>query len=89
MKINSKTVAIATVLSSCYITQLEKSIKDKKTIEKGIKNYILYYGVTEQLTSFFETFKEKYPDTKLNPYSQTQGSINSWRPSMIVKSILD
>ncbi len=92
MKINSKTIAIATVLSSCYITQLEKSIKDlkdKKTIEKGIKNYILYYGATEQLTSFFETFKEKYPDTKLNPNSQTQGSINSWRPSMIVKSILD
>ncbi|MCK4738228.1 MAG: hypothetical protein KAT10_06655, partial [Sulfurimonas sp.] len=92
MKINSKTIAIATVLSSCYITQLEKSIKnlkDKKIIEKGIKNYILYYGATEQLTSFFDTFKEKYPDTKLNPNSQTQGSINSWRPSMIVKSILD
>ena len=91
MKINSKTVAIATIFSSCYIAQLEKSIKelkDRKTIERGIKNYILYYGLIEQFRSFFETFKEKYPDTKLNPNSQIQGSINSWRPSMIVNSIL-
>ena len=61
----------------------------KLIVKENLKNYILYYGVTEQLRSFFKTFKEKYPDTKLNPNSQIQGSINSWRPSMIVKSILD
>lgn len=92
MKIKSKNVAIANVLSRYYITQLENALKeniDQKIIENGIKNYILYYGVTEQIEFFFDDFKVRYPDSKLNIKSQTEGSLNSWRPSMIVKSILD
>ena len=91
MKMDSKNISIATVLSRCYISQLERSIrekKEKKIIENGVKNYILYYGLTEQILSFFETFKQEHPATKLNLNSQTKGSKSSWRPSMIVDSIL-
>jgi len=92
MNIKSKNMAIATVISLCYITQLNNALKEQreqKHIENGIKNYILYYGLTEQILSFFETFQQEYRETKLNLESQTQGSMGSWRPPMIVKSILD
>ncbi|MDD5372157.1 MAG: hypothetical protein PHO62_01885 [Sulfurimonas sp.] len=92
MKIKSKNAAIANVLSRYYITQLENALKeniDQKIIENGIKNYVLYYGATEQIEFFFDDFKVRYPDSKLNIKSQTEGSLSSWRPSMIVKSILD
>jgi len=92
MNIKSKNMAIATVISLCYITQLNTALKEQIEqidIEKGIKNYILYYGLTEQILGFFETFQQAYKETKLNLDSQTQGSMGSWRPPMIVKSILD
>ncbi|MEK6659127.1 MAG: hypothetical protein AABY36_05540, partial [Campylobacterota bacterium] len=92
MKIKSKNAAIANVLSRYYIAQLENALKeniDQKIIENGIKNYVLYYGTTEQIEFFFDDFKVRYPDSKLNIKSQTEGSLSNWRPSMIVKSILD
>ncbi|QOY53257.1 hypothetical protein [Candidatus Sulfurimonas baltica] len=92
MKINSKNVPIANVFARCYITQLEVSTREKQeqsNIEKGIKNYILYYGLDDKIFTFFEQFKKNYPNSKLNLQSQTEGSISSWRPSMIVKSILE
>jgi WD40 repeat protein len=91
MKISSKNIYLASTLSSCYIAQLESSIrerKDQKIVENGIKNYILYFGLTEQILIFFEMFKYDYPTTKLNIKSLTDGSINSWRPSMMVDDIL-
>lgn len=91
MKIRSKNMAIATLLSRCYITQLESALGEnqpQKIIECGIKNYILYYGLTEQIRDFFNNFQAQYPYTKLNIESQASGSIENWRPSMIVSSIL-
>ncbi|MBU1658122.1 hypothetical protein KKG72_03610 [bacterium] len=92
MKISSKSIALATVFSFCYMAQLENGVKkklDKLFIERGIKNYIFYFGLQEQILSFFDIFKKYYPDSKLNLELQTKGSMEMWRPSMIVDSILD
>ena len=92
MKISSKNAALANIYGWCYMAQLEKSVEknvEQTVIENGIKNYILYFGLQEQIESFFTIFQEKYPSSKLSLELQTKGSLNMWRPSMIVKSILD
>ncbi|WP_373002559.1 WD40 repeat domain-containing protein [Sulfurimonas sp.] len=92
MKISSKNNALANIYGWCYMAQLEHAVESKKdqaVIENGIKNYILYFGLQEQIESFFHIFKQKYPRTKLTLDLQTKGSISMWRASMIVKSILD
>ncbi|MDQ7043128.1 MAG: hypothetical protein Q9M34_06300 [Sulfurimonas sp.] len=92
MKMHSKTTAIATVFAWCYMVQLENSAREGATqlaLEKGIKNYMLNFGLQEQIENFFMLFKKKYPSSKLNLEHLTQGSISMWRPSMIVESILE
>jgi len=91
-RIDSKYMFLATIYSWCYITQLEFAIKKKKdrqVLEIGIKNYMLFFGETEQIISFFTIFSKYYPDTKLDIEQQKKGSLSMWRPAMIVKSILD
>lgn len=91
MNIKSKSKEIADVFSKAHITQLYRALDEdieQKSVENGIKNYILYYGVTKRIEGFFEDFKVKFPHSKININSQKQGSIESWRPSMIVESIL-
>ena len=90
--ISSKFTALATIFAWAYINQLEKAIKekiDRKRIENGIKNYILNFGVDDQIEIFFEIFKKRYKDTKLDIEQLKKGSLFMWRPTMIVKSILD
>lgn len=92
MNMGSRTMALATIFSWCYISQLEKAVQtkaDQHRIEKGIKNYLSYFGETDQINNFFEYFKEKYPDTKLNLELLPKSSLSLWKPSMIVKSILE
>jgi hypothetical protein len=92
MKISSKNSALANIYGWCYMAQLENAVENKmeqSIIENGIKNYILYFGLQEQIESFFHIFKENYPKSKLNLELQTKGSLTMWRPSMIVNSILD
>ena len=92
MKISSKYMSLATVFGWCYMVQLEQAVKSKKdqvTIENGIKNYILCFGVQDQIESFFNIFTRYYPKSKLSLELLTKGSLSMWRPSMIVKSILD
>jgi len=92
MKISSKYMAIGTVFGWCYMVQLENAIADKKLqyeIENGIKNYMLNFGLQDQIENFFLYFKGAYPESKLSLEYLTQGSLNMWRPSMIVNSILD
>jgi hypothetical protein len=92
MQIRSKYMAIGTLISWCYIGELNRALKikiDQKIIENGIKNYVLYFGLSDQVVTFFDLFCKEYPETKLNLESQVKGSIESWRPSMIIKSILD
>jgi hypothetical protein len=90
MKIRSKYRALATLFAKAYISQLEKAIMEKseKTIiENGIKNYVLAFGVDDLIENLFEYFLQEYKDTKLNLDRLVKGSINMWRPSMIVDSI--
>ncbi|MDA3908953.1 MAG: hypothetical protein PF437_07675 [Sulfurimonas sp.] len=92
MKISSKNNDLANIYGWCYMAQLEHAVESKKeqaVIENGIKNYILYFGLQDQIESFFHIFKQRYPRSKLTLELQTKGSINMWRASMIVKSILD
>ncbi len=92
MKMSSKITAIATIFAWCYMVQLEDNARDDTAqyeIENGIKNYMLHFGLQEQIENFFILFKEKYPSTKLSLEHLTHGSLTMWRPSMIVTSILD
>ncbi len=92
MTISSKYMAMGSVFGWCYMVQLENAVKkglDQSIIEEGIKNYILNFGLQDQILSFYEIFIKKYPDSKLNLELLTQGSLSMWRPSMIVNSILD
>lgn len=92
MQISSKNIPLANIYGWCYMAQLEKAVKEKKNkliIENGIKNYILYFGLQEQIENFFTVFKKDYKSSKLNLNLQTKGSISMWRTSMIVNSILD
>ncbi len=92
MKISSKHASIATVFGLCYMVQLEEAMKKKVSrtvLEKGIKNYMLSFGLQDQIENFYKQFKLQYPDSKLTLEHLTHGSISMWRPSMIQDSILD
>ncbi|MBU0721583.1 hypothetical protein KJ877_09600 [bacterium] len=92
MATSSKNTALGNVFAWCYMTQLENAIKTKQEqayIEHGIKNYIVSFGLLDQIESFYRIFKKYYPDSKLNFELLNKGSLRMWRPSMIVKSILD
>jgi len=92
MNISSKYAALATVFGWCYMVQLEQAIQEKRDrfeIENGIKNYVLSFGVQDQIESFFNLFSKRYKDTKLNIEQLTKGSMSMWRPSMIQDSILE
>ena len=92
MKVSSKYMLLATVFGWCYMVQLENAIKQKReraVMENGIKNYMLSFGLQDQIENFYKLFKEHYPASKLNLEHLTQGSITMWRPSMIENSILE
>jgi len=91
MKIRSKNASIATVFSTLHLTQIQDVIRDKadqKIVENGIKNYLLYYGLTESIKELFLLFQAEYPESKLNIDSQVYGVMSRWRPSMAVDTIL-
>ena len=91
MGITSKFMALGTVFGWAYMVQLELAIsseKEKHFIENGIKNYILNFGLQDQILSLYEIFIVKHPTSKLNLDLVTHGDLNMWRPSMIVDSIL-
>ena len=92
MNISSKFQAIATLFAWCYMVQLEDKAREGVSqfeIENGIKNFMLNFGLQDQIENFYVLFKEKYPSTKLTLEHLTQGSMTMWRPAMIVSSILD
>jgi len=91
MKIRSKNASIATVFSTLHLTQIQNVMRDKadqKIVENGIKNYLLYYGLTESIKELFLLFQSEYPESKLNIDSQVYGVMSRWRPSMAVDTIL-
>jgi WD40 repeat protein len=92
MKTSSKYAALATIFAFAYMVQLEDALQqgvERQKIENGIKNYILNFGLSEQIEAFFNLFEDMYPETKLNLELLKKGSFSMWRPSMIVDSILD
>ncbi len=92
MHISSKYQAIATIFAWCYMVQLEDAARadaPQATIERGIKNFVLSFGIQDQIETFYLQFKEKYKESKLTLEHLPQGSMEMWRPSMIVDSILD
>jgi len=92
MPIASKTTAIATLFAWCYMVQLEDKLSNgasQHELENGIKNFMVNFGLQDQIENFYAQFVEKFPTTKLTLEHLTQGSMTMWRPSMIVSSILD
>ena len=92
MTISSKYTLLATVFGLCYMVQLEEAMKQKVSkskLENGIKNYMLSFGLQDQIENFFKQFKSRYPESKLTLDHLTHGSIKMWRPSMIENSILE
>ena len=92
MQISSKYAALATVFAFAYMVQLEDALQndvERQKIENGIKNYVLNFGLSEQIEAFYNLFEDMYSETKLNLELLKKGSFSMWRPSMIVDSILD
>ncbi|MEN4053203.1 MULTISPECIES: WD40 repeat domain-containing protein [Sulfurimonas] len=92
MRTSSKYAALATVFAFAYMVQLEDALQrgvERPKIENSIKNYVVNFGVSEQIEAFFNLFQDMYPETKLNLEFLKKGSFTMWRPSMIVDSILD
>lgn len=91
IKIRSKNSSIATVFSILHLAQIKNIMNgegDQKIVESGIKNYLLYYGLTEPIKELFLLFQAQYPESKLNIDSQVYGDMSRWRPSMAVDTIL-
>ncbi len=92
MKTSSKYATLATIFAFTYMVQLEDALQrgvERSKIENSIKNYIVNFGVSEQIKAFFNLFQDMHPETKLNLEFLKKGSFTMWRPSMIVDSILD
>lgn len=90
--IPSKYFSISSVYALAYITQIERAVKinkEKTTIEKAIKSYILYFGADDYILSTFDLFYEKYDNVKMDVESLRKGSKKQWRPSMRVENILE
>ena len=90
MQIKSKHIAIASVFSLCYISELEQALNNsdsKLRIESGIRAYLLSFGLHEHIQNFWTTFYKVHRDSKLNLELLPKGSIRMWKPSMINDSI--
>ncbi len=90
--ISSKNMSLTTIYTWAYITQIENAIKqnrDKMKIEKGIKSYILNFGLDDHISSTFEIYEKKYGKSKMNLDALRKGSRKMWRVSMRVLNILE
>ena len=90
--IDSKNMSLTAIYTWAYITQIENAIKhnyDKQKIEKGIKSYILNFGLDDAISSTFEIYEKQFGRTKLNLDSLKKGAKEMWRISMRVVNILE
>ena len=84
-------MAIASVVAWCYITQLEKAVKEKtdiSIIEDGIKKYVLTFGLRDEIESFYTICKRFYKELEIDLEILPKGSLKKWKPDMIAKSVL-
>jgi hypothetical protein len=91
LKINSKFFEISKIFALCYINELENALKNKKSqkaIESGIKKYVEFFGNDSEILNFYDKFNKSFPEAVINFDRLKQGSNNTWKPTMIVNSIL-
>ena len=89
--ISSRYISLANIYAYCYITELERAIRSKKSrliIEKGIKKYIAIFGLNNQIVNFYTISKKYYKDINLDLKNLPCGSLSIWKPNMIVDSIV-
>ncbi len=92
LKIVSKYKIIASVFRLCYLVQIEQALnmkREKRDIELGIKNYLLFFGIDTKIKIFYNAFVRDYKSSKLNLEYLQKGSFEKWKPIMIVESILN
>ena len=88
--ISSRYLSLANLYSYYYSVELERGIRAKKEkpfIEKGIKKYILFFGLDSKIINFYNIYKKYYKNIDINLKSLEAGILSSWKPSMIVNSI--
>ncbi|MCK9372884.1 MAG: hypothetical protein M0P91_06775 [Sulfuricurvum sp.] len=87
--ISAKFTAMASVYAQCYQVQLENKLRadsPQSILERGIGQYVRFFGIDEGITLVFNFFKNKY-ESELELEGLEEGDLNNWSPSMIVKEI--
>lgn len=90
--ISSKNMSLVILYTQTYIIQIENAIKEgrnKIKIEKGVKQYILNFGLDDHIVLTFDIYEKKYGKSKLNLELLKKGSREMWRASMRVINILE
>jgi len=88
--VSSRYISLSNIYAYYYLIELERAVRSKKNksiIEKGIKKYILLFGLNDQIINFYTICKRYYKDINLNLKTLPKGLISDWKPFMIVESI--
>lgn len=91
INVRTKYESIADLFSLAHTIAIKNAIgehREQKRVETGIKNYILYYGITEEMKELFALFQAAYPESKISLEAQVRGEKSKWRPSMAVETIM-
>ena len=92
LEIPSKYLSIATIFANFHLKELEYAFihkKEQSIIENGIKKYLLLFGLDYQIEHFFDIYMGRYKDSNMELENLKKGVFHTWRPSMIVDSIID
>lgn len=87
--IRDKFTAMAGVMAQAYCVQLEQKIRydaAQDVIERGIRKYVLVFGIDEGIKGILDFFK-RLSQSKLDLEMLKQGSLESWTPSMRIDDI--
>lgn len=87
--IRDKYVAMASVMAQAYCVQLEQKIRSdtaQEIIERGIRKYVLVFGIDEGIVGIMDLFK-RVSQSKLELETLKQGSPESWTPSIRIDEI--
>lgn len=90
--IPTKRMAIVSIYTFAYITQIENAIKkdkNKDVIKQAFKNYALFFGLDDYILSTYELFTKKYKDAYIDMETLRKGSKKQWQLSSRVLDILE
>jgi len=89
-EIRSKHQSISVVMQEAYIMQIQRALRSDRsveTIDRAVKQYVLFFGINDHIEHFDEMFKKKHPNS--TSLSQLQkGNASLFRPSMIIEDII-